>query len=80
MDRVQKHEPISKDTVNYLRKLKVIEGKIPNIYISASLSKNIEEKAQYVKTKVLKTMLIKNGLLIILKHIKLGKRKTFWFY
>jgi len=51
IDKVQKHEPISKDAVKYLRKIGVIEGKMPNIYISASVAETIDEKAQYVKNK-----------------------------
>jgi len=51
IDRVQKHERISKDAVKYLRKIGVIEGKMPNIYVSASVAETIDEKAQYVKNK-----------------------------
>jgi len=51
IDRVQKKEPISKEAVAYLRKLSVIEGKLPNIYISATIVKGRDEKAQYIKNK-----------------------------
>ncbi|HOO25651.1 MAG TPA: ATP-binding protein [Clostridiales bacterium] len=51
MDRVQKHAPISKEAVKHLRKLGVIEGKMPNIYISAKMAESIDEKAQYVRNK-----------------------------
>lgn len=51
IDRVQKREPIPKEAVAHLRKLGVIEGKMPNIYISASLAGSIDEKAQYIKNK-----------------------------
>lgn len=37
--------------MNYLRKLKVIEGKTPNIYISAKVAESIDDKAQYIKNK-----------------------------
>lgn len=51
IDQVQKHRHISKDAVKYLRKLNVIEGKIPNIFISSNIAESIGEKAQYVKNK-----------------------------
>ena len=51
IDRVQKREPISKDAVAYLRKLGVIEGRIPNVYISAAVAEGKDEKAQYIKNK-----------------------------
>ncbi len=50
-DCVQKHKPINKEEVKYLRKLNVIEGKMPNIYISARIAEYVDEKAQYVKNK-----------------------------
>jgi ATP-dependent DNA helicase RecG len=51
IDLVQKHKQITKEAVQYLRKLGVVEGKLPNIYISASVAKVIDEKAQYIKNK-----------------------------
>lgn len=51
IDRVQKHEQISKEAVKQLRKLGVIEGKVPNIFISAKVAASIDEKAQYVRNK-----------------------------
>lgn len=77
MDRVQKHEPISKDAVKYLRKLRVIEGKIPNIYISASLAVNEEEKAQYVKNKGFDEEAYKKWIINYLETYGTGKKKDF---
>lgn len=51
IDRVQKHKVINKDATKYLRKLGVVEGKYPNLYISAKIAESIDEKAQYVKNK-----------------------------
>lgn len=51
IDRVQKHKPISKEAVKYLRKMGIIEGKMPNIYISAEVAESIDDKAQYIKNK-----------------------------
>ena len=51
IDRVQKREPISKDAVAYLRRLGVIEGRLPNVYISAAVVEGKDEKAQYIKNK-----------------------------
>lgn len=51
IDRIQKRKAISKDAVKYLRKLGVIEGKIPNVYISAKIAESIDGKAQYIKNK-----------------------------
>lgn len=51
MDKVQKGESISKEEVKGLRKLGIVEGRLPNIYLSAKVAEIIEEKARYVKNK-----------------------------
>ncbi|MDY3035820.1 MAG: ATP-binding protein [Absicoccus sp.] len=51
IDRVQKYLPIDKEAAKYLRKLKVIEGRFPNIYISNKIAEMIDKKADYVKNK-----------------------------
>ena len=51
IDRVQKHQPISKDAVRYLRKLGVVEGKASGLFVSAKVAESINQKAQYVKNK-----------------------------
>ena len=51
IDRVQKNELLNKEQTKYLRKLKVIEGKSPHIYISAKIAESIEDQTQYTKNK-----------------------------
>ena len=51
IDCVQKRIKIDREAIKHLRKLKVIEGKSPNIFLSASVSENIGEQSQYVKNK-----------------------------
>lgn len=77
MDRIQKHEVVSKEAVKYLRKLGVIEGKMPNIYISASFASSAEEKAQYVKNKGFDDEAYKKWILNYLETYKAGKKKDF---
>ncbi len=51
IDRVQKNEALSKEQIKYLRKLKVIEGKSPRIYLSAKVAETIEDQTQYIKNR-----------------------------
>lgn len=51
IDKVQKKEAISKEAIKALRKLKLIEGRAPNVYLSAPLAKVMDEQAQYIKNK-----------------------------
>lgn len=67
IDRVQKHKAIDKESVKYLRKIGVIEGKMPNIYVSAK----IDEKAQYIKNKAFDEQYYRSLIIEYLK--KFGK-------
>ena len=77
IDRVQKREPIPKDAVKHLRKLGIIEGKMPNIYLSAKVAESIDEKAQYVKNKGFDDEAYKGWILGYLAAFGKGKKEDF---
>ncbi|MDO5423071.1 MAG: ATP-binding protein [Eubacteriales bacterium] len=51
LDQVQKGRKLSKESVDYLRKLKLVEGKMSNLYLSSAVAKSIDNSAQYIKNK-----------------------------
>lgn len=51
LDLVQKGKEISKEAASYLRKQKLVEGRISNLYISADTAKSVEKEAEYIKNK-----------------------------
>lgn len=77
IDRVQKHEPINKDALKYLRKLGVIEGKSPNIYISASVAESIDARAEYVKNKGFNDEAYKKWIINFLEKFNKGTKSDF---
>ena len=77
IDRIQKHKEISKDAVKHLRKLGVIEGKMPNVYISAKIAESIDEKAQYVKNKGFDEDAYRKWIISYLETNKSGKKQDF---
>ena len=77
IDRVQKKQPISKENIRYLRKLGVIEGKVPNIYLAAPVAKEINEQAQYIKNKGFDDEYYKKLIIDYLKKWEKGKKKDF---
>lgn len=77
IDRVQKHKPISKDALRYLRKLGVVEGKKPNIYISAKVAESIDDKAQYIKNKGFEDEAYRKWIINYLKTYKKAKKQDF---
>jgi len=77
IDRVQKHESISKEAIRHLRKLGFIEGKLPNIFVSAKVAETIDEKGQYIKNKGFDDEAYKQWIINYLKTYKKGKKKDF---
>lgn len=77
IDRVQKHMPISKDAVKHLRKLGIIEGKMPNIYVSAKVAETMDTKTQYVKNKAFDDEYYKKLIISYLEVYSSGKKQDF---
>ena len=77
IDQVQKHQRISKENVQYLRKLKLIEGKMPNIFISSSVAESIGEKGQYIKNKGFDDEKYKGWILNYLETYQKAKKRDF---
>lgn len=77
IDQVQKHQRISKENVRYLRKLKLIEGKMPNIFISSSIAESIGEKGQYIKNKGFDDEKYKGWILNYLETYQKAKKRDF---
>ena len=77
IDQVQKHHTITNEQVKYLRKLQVIEGRIPNIYLSADIAKTLEKKEQYVKNKGFDDEYYRNLIVKYLQEYESGTRKNF---
>lgn len=77
IDQVQKHHTITNEQVKYLRKLQVIEGRMPNIYLSANIAKTLEQKEQYVKNKGFDDEYYRNLIVKYLQEYESGTRENF---
>lgn len=77
IDQVQKHHTITNEQVKYLRKLQVIEGRMPNIYLSADIAKTLEKKEQYVKNKGFDDEYYRDLIIKYLKEYKNGTKENF---
>lgn len=51
LDQVQKGHSISSDAVTMLRKRKLIEGRLPHIYVSKDIAQATDQKVEYSKHK-----------------------------
>lgn len=77
IDRVQKNVPVGKEEIKYLRKLGVVEGKAPHVYLSASLAKAMDEQAAYIKNKAFDDQYYKDLIQNYLQTFRKGKKKDF---
>ncbi len=77
IDRVQKSESIEKEDVKKLRKLGLVEGRSPNVYLSAPLAKVIDKQAQYIKNKGLDDAYYKQLILGYLDEFGKGRKRNF---
>jgi ATP-dependent DNA helicase RecG len=75
LDRVQKKLPISKEAASLLRKEKLIEGRNPNYFISASVAKVIGKEADYIKNRAFDKAYYKDLIIQYLKKYKKAGRE-----
>ena len=74
IDRVQKRLTLEKQQVVYLRKLGVIEGKAPHVYVSASVAEIIDDKARYIKNRGFDDKYYKDMILDYLRKFEKANR------
>jgi ATP-dependent DNA helicase RecG len=51
LDRIQKKLPLPDETIRHLRRAKLIEGRKPNLHVSAVVAKVTSDKAEYIRTR-----------------------------
>lgn len=75
LDRVQKGNDISKEAVEHLRKMKLVEGRITNLFLSADAAKSIEQEAEYIKNKGFDDQYYKDLIVKYLEQYGKAKKK-----
>lgn len=75
LDRVQKGLTIEKRDVDRLRALKLVEGRITSLYLSASAAKSIDESTNYIKNKGFDDRYYKDLIIEYLKKYDKAKKK-----
>jgi len=77
LDRVQKKLPLEKEQYKQLRQLCVIEGKIPNVYISLEVAEIVDSRAQYTKNKAMNNQYYRDLVIKHLQHFGSGTKDDF---
>ncbi|MEW6185272.1 MAG: hypothetical protein AB1585_05970 [Thermodesulfobacteriota bacterium] len=68
MDKVQKGIRIEREAHQRLKKLSLVEGRYPNIYISAKIAKVIGKQAQHIRTRGLDRKYYKDLILELIRE------------
>ncbi len=69
LDKIQKKERVSKDDFAYLKKIGLVEGRYPNIFVSYKIADMVGKKTEYVKNKGLNDAVCKELVVNALKKM-----------
>jgi ATP-dependent DNA helicase RecG len=75
LDRVQKHKPISPDELKLLRRLKLVEGRAPNVFVASKIAALTGDKAQYIRNRAFDTGHYKKMILDFIREFGSASRK-----
>lgn len=77
LDRIQKGEgkKLSRESIEYLRKHKLIEGRYGAYYLAADVAQSIEEEASYIKNKGFNDQYYKDMIVQYLEKYGKAQRK-----
>lgn len=77
LDRIQKKLQIEKAQYQQLRRAGLIEGKVPNVFISAKVAAIIDEKTQYTKNKAMDDKYYMDLMISYLQQFENGVKADF---
>lgn len=75
LDKVQKKQTISIEESNRLKRLKLIEGRYPNLYVSAEVAGITGDKTTYIKNRAFDKGHYKQMIIAFLQKFKEASRK-----
>jgi len=77
LDRIQKKLPLEKEQYKSLKKLGVIEGKIPNVFVSVRVAEMTDERTQYTKNKAMDDKYYMDLMIKHLEHFGSATKRDF---
>lgn len=77
LDQVQKGKRLSKEAVAYLRKMKLVEGRATNLFLSSTVARAAEQEAQYIRNKGFDDQYYKDLIVQYLKEYGKAQKKDF---
>jgi ATP-dependent DNA helicase RecG len=77
LDCVQKRIPLETEQYKQLQKLGVIEGRRPNVFVSAGIADIVDKRAQYIKNKAMDDDYYAQLIINYLRQYQQGKKIDF---
>ena len=75
LDRIQKRQPISKDEAVTLRRLHLVEGRFPNLFVAAHIASVTGDKALYIRNRAFDDAHYKQMIIQYLKQYRKASRQ-----
>ncbi len=75
LDKVQKRKPLTPEELKHLRRLKLIEGRAPNVFVASKIVAITGDKAQYIRNRAFDTAHYKQMILDFIREFGVATRK-----
>ncbi len=75
LDRIQKREPISKEDAERLKRLKLIEGRYPNLFVAAPIALATNKRAEYIRNRAFDDDYYKKLIVDYIKKFRSASRR-----
>jgi len=77
LDRIQKNQSVERTLLKDLRRRKLVEGRYPNVYVSAKIAKTTGKEVEYTKHRAFDNQYYKDLVISFLEQYKQGYSKDF---
>ena len=75
LDKVQKRKPLTPEELKHLRRLKLVEGRAPNVFVASRIAAITGDKAQYIRNRAFDTGHYKQMILDFIREFGSANRK-----
>ncbi len=75
LDKVQKRKPLTSDELKHLRRLRLVEGRAPNVFVASKIAAITGDKAQYIRNRAFDTHHYKQMILDFIHEFGSATRK-----
>ena len=75
LDKVQKRKPLTPEELKHLRRLKLVEGRAPNVFVASRIAAITGDKAQYIRNRAFDTGHYKQMILDFIREFGSASRK-----